>query len=80
MSPGTYDPNQNIYVKDWETDPNVELYEEQTSDNYDLDVLLGGVVCKGFSLAGIRNPYDERNYLYLEQLRLVEIFKPKMLF
>lgn len=43
-----------------------------------LDVLIGGVVCKGFSLAGVRNPCDERNYLYLEQLRLVEAFKPKV--
>ena len=42
------------------------------------DILLGGVVCKGFSLAGVRNPYDERNYLYLEQLRLVNMFRPKV--
>lgn len=27
---------------------------------------LVGVVCKGFSLAGVRNPCDDRNYLYLE--------------
>jgi DNA (cytosine-5)-methyltransferase 1 len=44
----------------------------------ELDVLMGGVVCKGFSMAGIRNPFDIRNYLYLEQLRLVENFKPKI--
>ena len=44
----------------------------------DLDVLFGGIVCKGFSLAGIRNPYDPRNYLYLQQLRLVELLKPKI--
>jgi len=44
----------------------------------DVDVLLGGVVCKGFSMAGIRNPYDVRNYLYLEQLRLVNMFRPKV--
>ena len=48
-------------------------------DITDLDVFIGGVVCKGFSLAGIRNPYDERNYLYLQQLRLVGILKPKIL-
>ena len=47
--------------------------------NYDnLDVLIGGVVCKGFSLAGVRNPYDERNYLYLQQLRLVGVLRPKI--
>lgn len=43
-----------------------------------LDVFIGGVVCKGFSLAGVRNPYDERNYLYKQQLRLVGILRPKI--
>ena len=42
------------------------------------DVLFGGIVCKGFSLAGVRNPFDSRNYLYLDQLRLVEKLKPKI--
>lgn len=52
---------------------------KKTKQEYkNVDVLLGGVVCKGFSLAGIRNPYDERNYLYLEQLRLVDIIRPKI--
>jgi DNA (cytosine-5)-methyltransferase 1 len=50
----------------------------QQKINKPVDVLLGGIVCKGFSLAGVRNPFDERNYLYLEQLRLVEILKPKV--
>lgn len=44
----------------------------------ELDVLIGGVVCKGFSLAGVRNPYDNRNYLYISQLKLVEKFRPKV--
>jgi DNA (cytosine-5)-methyltransferase 1 len=42
------------------------------------DVLFGGIVCKGFSLAGVRNPFDPRNYLYKHQLRLVKILKPKI--
>lgn len=42
------------------------------------DVLFGGIVCKGFSLAGVRNPFDPRNYLYKHQLRLVRILKPKI--
>jgi len=54
-------------------------YLKARAINYDnLDVLIGGVVCKGFSLAGIRNPYDERNYLYLQQLRLVGVLRPKI--
>lgn len=56
-----------------------ENYLKDRNINYDdLDVLFGGIVCKGFSLAGIRNPYDPRNYLYLQQLRLVELLKPKI--
>tara|TARA_B100001769_G_scaffold275214_1_gene276340 strand:- start:4290 stop:5615 length:1326 start_codon:yes stop_codon:yes gene_type:complete len=54
-------------------------YLKKRDIKYDnLDVLIGGVVCKGFSLAGIRNPFDERNYLYIQQLRLVEFIKPKI--
>jgi DNA (cytosine-5)-methyltransferase 1 len=44
----------------------------------ELDVLFGGVVCKGFSLAGVRDPNDKRNTLYLEQLRMVEFLRPKI--
>lgn len=46
--------------------------------NKQVDVLFGGIVCKGFSLAGVRNPFDPRNYLYKHQLRLVNILKPKV--
>lgn len=60
-----------------------ELCKEDVCKEYKikqnkLDLLMGGVVCKGFSLAGVRNPYDERNYLYISQLKLVEKFKPKV--
>ena len=44
----------------------------------DLDVMFGGIVCKGFSLAGERSPNDKRNYYYRKQLELVEILKPKI--
>ena len=60
-----------------------ELVKRDLCKEYDikqgnLSVLIGGVVCKGFSLAGVRNPYDERNYLYLSQLKLVEQLRPKI--
>ncbi|MFP7699539.1 DNA cytosine methyltransferase [Candidatus Phytoplasma pyri] len=55
------------------------ISKEKISQNItSLDVLFGGVVCKGFSLAGERNLADERNYLYLEQLKLVEKLNPKI--
>lgn len=44
----------------------------------ELDVLFGGIVCKGFSLAGQRSPNDERNYFYRKQLELVKVLKPKV--
>lgn len=43
----------------------------------ELDLFFGGVVCKGFSLAGVRNPNDPRNTLYVEQLRITEKLMPK---
>lgn len=44
----------------------------------ELDVMFGGIVCKGFSLAGERSPNDERNYFYHQQLKLVETAMPKI--
>ena len=44
----------------------------------ELDVMFGGIVCKGFSLAGERSPNDPRNYFYRKQLSLVEKIQPKV--
>jgi DNA (cytosine-5)-methyltransferase 1 len=44
----------------------------------EIDVFFGGIVCKGFSLAGERSPNDERNYFYHKQLELVQCFMPKI--
>ena len=32
--------------------------------NKSIDVCFGGIVCKGFSLAGERSPNDARNHFY----------------
>ena len=56
----------------------VALRHELGVDIGEIDVFFGGVVCKGFSLAGERNPIDERNYLYHAQLNLVNAFRPKI--
>ncbi|NLK24463.1 MAG: DNA cytosine methyltransferase [Clostridiales bacterium] len=55
-----------------------ELLQQTELKVGELDVMFGGVVCKGFSLAGERSPNDERNTLYRKQLALVEAFKPKI--
>lgn len=56
----------------------IEELDHKQLGHMKIDVLFGGIVCKGFSLAGVRNPFDPRNYLYKEQLRIVNILKPKV--
>lgn len=55
-----------------------EILEKSGLKVGDLDVLFGGIVCKGFSLAGERSPNDERNYFYHKQLEFVSVAKPKI--
>jgi len=55
-----------------------EILKQTKMKPKELDVLFGGLVCKGFSLAGERSPNDDRNYLYRKQLNIVKIVKPKI--
>jgi DNA (cytosine-5)-methyltransferase 1 len=70
--------DEKIICEDINTLCEKDLLSQFKIKQNDLDVLIGGVVCKGFSLAGVRNPYDDRNYLYISQLKLVEKFRPKV--
>ena len=63
--------DNQVYLCDIKEITKEKLLQNNT-DIKDLDVLFGGVVCCGFSMAGNRNPFDERNYLYIEQMRLVK--------
>lgn len=60
-----------------DVNPN-ELLDRTNMQSEELDVLFGGIVCKGFSLAGERSPNDERNYFYRKQLEIVEVVRPKI--
>lgn len=44
-----------------------------------VDIIFGGPPCQGFSVAGLRNPNDPRNKLFLEYARIVDYLKPKYL-
>tara|TARA_B110000285_G_C15113603_1_gene612645 strand:+ start:1254 stop:2453 length:1200 start_codon:yes stop_codon:yes gene_type:complete len=68
--------DENAYLKC----PIEEITKDMLDEKLKVvpDVLFGGIVCKGFSLAGVRNPFDIRNYLYKHQLRLVELLRPKV--
>lgn len=44
----------------------------------ELDVLVGGPPCQGFSLAGKREEFDQRNVLYSAMVKTAEKLKPKV--
>ncbi|ETS92681.1 DNA cytosine methyltransferase [Veillonella sp. AS16] len=46
-------------------------------NNVDLDVIIAGPPCQGFSLTGSRDINDTRNKLYLAVVHAVKFFKPK---
>ena len=55
-----------------------ELYTEAIGEQ-DVDIVAAGVPCQGFSLANLkRNVEDERNFLFLEVVRFINRFNPKV--
>lgn len=46
--------------------------------NTKLDVLVGGPPCQGFSLAGKREEFDQRNVLYSSMVKTAKLLKPKV--
>lgn len=55
----------------------VETLKEKGIEKNDLDVLIGGPPCQGFSIAGPRDMNDKRNRLYLAMVKLAERLKPR---
>lgn len=68
-----YVDNRDILI----VDPK-EILEKVKMEVGELDVLLGGIVCKGFSMAGEKSPNDTRNFFFLKQLELVKVIQPKI--
>ncbi len=62
----------NIDIHDFSNDKLYELNREN-----DVDGIIGGPPCQGFSLVGKRETGDVRNSLYLEYVRFVDCIKPK---
>lgn len=52
------------------------LYDSVKGKN--IDLIVGGFPCQGFSMAGNRIVTDKRNTLYLDMLEIVDHLKPKI--
>ncbi|WP_165618123.1 DNA cytosine methyltransferase [Mycolicibacterium porcinum] len=48
-------------------------------DVEDIDIVIGGPPCQGFSSAGKGDPNDPRNFLWQEYFRVVDAVKPRAL-
>lgn len=58
---------------------NIDRIDEYLSQrDIELDVLVGGPPCQGFSLAGKREEFDKRNVLYSAMVKTAERLKPKV--
>lgn len=55
-----------------------EIENYLSSNSIDIDVLVGGPPCQGFSLAGKREEFDKRNVLYSAMVKTAKILKPKV--
>ncbi len=57
--------------------PIQDFYPETAlKDAGEIHLVAGGPPCQGFSVAGFRNPKDERNQLFREFMRVVRTVKP----
>jgi DNA (cytosine-5)-methyltransferase 1 len=52
-------------------------FEKETSIKY-VDMIVGGPPCQGFSIGGKRDPNDPRNSLFIEYVKYLNHFKPKV--
>tara|TARA_Y100000389_G_C17456672_1_gene518611 strand:+ start:1025 stop:2203 length:1179 start_codon:yes stop_codon:yes gene_type:complete len=51
--------------------------EQYNIKNTDIDIIVGGPPCQGFSIAGKRDIKDPRNSLFMEYVKYLNHFNPK---
>jgi DNA (cytosine-5)-methyltransferase 1 len=71
-------PNVKYIVKDIAKLTGDELLENTGYSKSDIDVIIGGPPCQGFSTLGKRFIDDPRNKLFKEYVRIVSEIKPKI--
>lgn len=69
-------PNENIETRDIK-DAKIKQNVIKKCKEEQVDVIVGGFPCQGFSMAGNRVVADPRNSLYLDMLEIVKQINPK---
>ncbi|MFW6008048.1 MAG: DNA cytosine methyltransferase [archaeon] len=54
-----------------------ELLKENNIDKNNIDIVIGGPPCQGFSIVGDRNPDDERNNLVYKFINYINYIQPE---
>lgn len=81
----TYEKNFNKFNKHKIVREDILKYLNQDEEKLkkeipDADIVIGGFPCQGFSIANInRSMKDERNFLYLQVLKMIKIKNPKFI-
>ncbi|MBQ7787474.1 MAG: DNA cytosine methyltransferase [Alistipes sp.] len=68
-------PNENFILGDITKD-DVKARLIKACEGYNIDVIVGGPPCQGFSYAGWRDPNDVRNQLFREFVHMVDTLRP----
>lgn len=71
-------PNAKVINKDITTIRSQEILNTLNMQKSDIDVIIGGPPCQGFSLSGKRMIDDPRNILYKSFVEIVGEIKPKV--
>ena len=75
----TFEKNHNnskALLLDLHKESAIDTIVDET-ENKEIDVIIAGPPCQGFSLTGTRNENDERNSLFYSVFRLAERLNPK---
>lgn len=71
-------PSTPFIVKDiYEFKPK-KIFQELDLQKGDIDIVLGGPPCQGFSTVGKRDENDPRNLLFKEYIRVIDEISPKV--
>ncbi len=68
--------NSQSMIADLHKDKTIEEIAEKVNA-HEIDVIIAGPPCQGFSVTGPRNETDERNKLFYSVFRLADKIKPK---